>query len=105
MADSDLFLPHQDVGDGVGQTEIYLTAQRGHAAHDRRAVRYVCAGLATVLAISAQMAYMPLIRIVVCLVDYADTGSNPQDIVEIGSSLRGGRAGEAQMRNLEKCYG
>jgi cold shock protein len=35
-----------------------------------------------------------------CLVDRAETGSTPQDIVEIGSSLRGGRAGESAFAQL-----
>ena len=44
---------------------------------------------------------MSLFELSLCLVDHAETGPNPQDIVEIGSSLRGGRAGEALSRILE----
>src|SRR3954451_8696719 len=68
----------------------------------RSTSRLPCFCLARItIAILAQSAYITRIRIVVCLVDYADTGSNPQDIVEIGSNPRGGRVGQAHSRILE----
>ena len=39
-----------------------------------------------------------------CLVDRAEAGPNPQDIVEIGSSLRGGRAGKSAFAHLGDSY-
>jgi CspA family cold shock protein len=50
---------------------------------------------------SCKSVYISGIRITACLVDYAETGPNPQDIVEIGSSLHGGRVGKAHWRILE----
>jgi CspA family cold shock protein len=56
------------------------------------------------LAFPAERSIWGVFELSLWLVDRAETGSTPQDIVEIGSSLRGGRAGKALSAHLGDSY-